>query len=92
MKVVVVDLGDMGVRDNDEGQVPQSLDAAGQPGREEREGEVCRCKKGISRERRPAMSKSTVSALSASPFTVLFSFLPPLTGADLPASRADGDS
>ena len=39
--VVVVDAGDVRVRDDDEGEVAESLDAMGEADGEEREGEVC---------------------------------------------------
>ena len=41
MDVVVVDAGDVRVRDDDEGEVAEGLDAVGEADREKGEGEVC---------------------------------------------------
>ena len=41
MDVVVVDAGDVRVRDDDEGEVAECLDAMGEADGEEGEGEVC---------------------------------------------------
>ena len=41
MDVVVVDAGDVGVRDDDEGEVAECLDPMGEADGEEGEGEVC---------------------------------------------------
>lgn len=41
MDVVVVDAGDVGVRDDDEGEVAEGLDSVGQADGQEGEGEVC---------------------------------------------------
>ena len=38
--VVVVDVGDVRVRDDDEGEVAESLNSAGEADGEEREGEI----------------------------------------------------
>ena len=41
MDIVVVDAGDVRVRDDDEGEVAECLDAMGEADREEGEGEIC---------------------------------------------------
>lgn len=41
MDVVVVDAGDVGIRNDDEGEVAESLDAMGETDGQEGEGEVC---------------------------------------------------
>lgn len=40
MQIVVVDLGDIGIGDDDEREIAQSLDSMRQAGGETREGEV----------------------------------------------------
>ena len=54
--VVVVDAGDVRVRDDDEGEVAESLDAMGKADGEEGEGEVCGGEESGCGERRTAMS------------------------------------
>ena len=56
MDVVVVDAGDMGVRDDDEGEIAESLDAMSEPDWEEGEGEVCGGEESRCGQRGTAMS------------------------------------
>ena len=46
MDVVVIDAGDVRVRDDDEGEVAQGLDSVGEADGKEGEGEVCRGEEG----------------------------------------------
>lgn len=46
MYVVVVNAGDMRVRDDDEGEVAECLDSVGEADGQEGKGEVCRGKEG----------------------------------------------
>ena len=56
VNVVVVDAGDVRVRDDDEGEVAECLDAMSEADGEEGEGEVCRGEEGGCGERGTAMS------------------------------------
>lgn len=56
MDVVGVDLGDVRVRDDNEGEIAQGLDAVGEACGEDGEGEVGGLEELWGRERRAAMS------------------------------------
>lgn len=56
VQVVAIDAGDVGVRDHDERQVAQSVDAVGQPGRQQGQREVGGFQESVLGERRRAMS------------------------------------
>ena len=56
MDVVVVDAGDVRVRDDDEGEIAEGLDSVGEADGEEGEGEVCRGEEGGCGERWSAMT------------------------------------